>query len=229
MNQKPWVVYLIRCSDESLYCGITNDLHKRLEMHNLGKGAKYTKSRRPVGLIGIGPEMTKSDALKLEYRVKQAPAHRKKSELTRRRNREMKNLKNDLLALNNDIRSLAGKIKKLIVAVEKMDKSTGLKTKVSKKVAAKKVAVHKPVKKKVVVKKPAAKKAAVNKPAAEESVKLSMSDTVLGFITRSRKGIDTAALLKKTGTNRAHIHNIVSRLKKQGKVKTTGRGIYMRT
>ncbi len=88
MNQKPWVVYLIKCSDGSLYCGITNDLHKRLEMHNSGKGAKYTKSRRPVGLIGIGPEMTKSDALKLEYRVKQAPAHRKKFELKRRRNRE---------------------------------------------------------------------------------------------------------------------------------------------
>ncbi|MDP2861204.1 MAG: GIY-YIG nuclease family protein [Desulfobacterales bacterium] len=76
-----WVVYLIRCSDKSLYCGITNNLKSRLASHNTGRGARYTRSRRPVELAGASSEMTKSDALKLEYRVKQAPAGSKISEL----------------------------------------------------------------------------------------------------------------------------------------------------
>ena len=74
---KKWVVYLVRCSDNSLYCGISNDLPGRLKEHNAGKGAKYTKSRRPVELVGTSREMTRSDALKLEYRIKQLPADRK--------------------------------------------------------------------------------------------------------------------------------------------------------
>jgi putative endonuclease len=49
--------------------------------HNSGKGAKYTRSRRPVELVGISPEMTKSEALKLEYRIKQLPADKKISEI----------------------------------------------------------------------------------------------------------------------------------------------------
>jgi putative endonuclease len=64
-----------------LYCGITNNLKNRLESHNAGSGAKYTRSRRPVELAGASPEMTKSDALKLEYRIKRTPAGRKIYEL----------------------------------------------------------------------------------------------------------------------------------------------------
>lgn len=74
---KNWVVYLLRCSDGSLYCGITNDLKKRLETHNLGKGSRYTRSRRPAELVGASFKMTRSDALKLEYRVKKLPTDRK--------------------------------------------------------------------------------------------------------------------------------------------------------
>ena len=44
-------VYILRCSDGSLYCGWTNDLERRLAAHNSGKGAKYTRSRRPVELM----------------------------------------------------------------------------------------------------------------------------------------------------------------------------------
>jgi len=69
MDKKQWIVYLIRCSDESLYCGITNNLKNRLIAHNSGRGSKYTRSRRPVELVAASPEMTKNDALKLEYRV----------------------------------------------------------------------------------------------------------------------------------------------------------------
>jgi putative endonuclease len=83
MNNKKWLVYLVRCSDNSLYCGISNDLKSRLIKHNSGIGAKYTRSRRPVEIIGISPEMTKSKALKLEYRIKQLPGNKKISKLKR--------------------------------------------------------------------------------------------------------------------------------------------------
>ena len=81
MDKRQWLVYLLRCSDESLYCGITNNLKNRLIAHNSGKGAKYTRSRRPVVLVGASFAMTKSDALKLEYRVKHVPAGSKYYEL----------------------------------------------------------------------------------------------------------------------------------------------------
>ena len=82
MTKLQWVVYLVRCSDKSLYCGITNNLKNRLAAHNSGKGAKYTRSRRPVTLVGTSSEMTRSEALKLEYRVKKVPSNKKKIELT---------------------------------------------------------------------------------------------------------------------------------------------------
>ena len=82
MDKRQWVVYLVRCSDESLYCGITNNLKNRLIAHNSGRGSKYTRSRRPVELVGASFAMTKSDALKLEYRVKHVPAGSKYYELT---------------------------------------------------------------------------------------------------------------------------------------------------
>ena len=63
-------VYLLRCSDGSLYCGWTNDLEKRLVAHNSGKGAKYTKTRRPVELVYYEELPDKSSALKREYEIK---------------------------------------------------------------------------------------------------------------------------------------------------------------
>ena len=81
MNEKKWVVYLLRCSDNSLYCGISNNIEKRLIEHNSGMGAKYTNSRRPVVLVVASCKMTKGDALKLEYGIKQLPADAKIKEL----------------------------------------------------------------------------------------------------------------------------------------------------
>jgi len=78
-----WVVYLLRCADDSLYCGITNDLENRISKHNSGKGAKYTRSRLPLQLVGVSSGMTKSEALKLEYRLKRIPAAGKIDELER--------------------------------------------------------------------------------------------------------------------------------------------------
>ena len=69
-----WKVYLVKCADNSLYCGIAEDVVGRIEKHNSGKGAKYTRSRPPVELVAVSIEMSKSEALKLEHVVKKQPA-----------------------------------------------------------------------------------------------------------------------------------------------------------
>jgi putative endonuclease len=66
-----WFVYLARCADSTLYCGITNDIASRLATHNAGKGARYTRARTPIEIIGVRRCTTKGRALQLEYRVKQ--------------------------------------------------------------------------------------------------------------------------------------------------------------
>ena len=78
-----WEVYLVRCFDNSLYCGITTDLKTRIARHNAGKGSKYTNSRKPVELVAVSRKMTKSDALKLEYQIKQLPLSKKIERLLR--------------------------------------------------------------------------------------------------------------------------------------------------
>lgn len=65
-----WFVYLLRCSDDTLYCGITNNLEKRLSAHNSGKGAKYTKNRTPVSVYYFETVEDKSTALKREIQIK---------------------------------------------------------------------------------------------------------------------------------------------------------------
>ena len=67
----PWFVYLARCADLTLYCGITNDVPARLAAHNAGKGARYTRSRTPIEIVGMRRCTTKGRALQLEYKVKQ--------------------------------------------------------------------------------------------------------------------------------------------------------------
>ena len=71
--------YLLKCADGTLYTGWTNDVEKRVKMHNEGKGAKYTKHRRPVELVYYETFQTKSEAMRREYEIKQLP--RKKKEL----------------------------------------------------------------------------------------------------------------------------------------------------
>ena len=65
-----WHVYIIECSDGSLYTGITNDLDKRIAAHNDGRGAKYTKSRRPVRLRYSEPAVDRKHASQREYAIK---------------------------------------------------------------------------------------------------------------------------------------------------------------
>ena len=72
-----WLVYIVLCSDNTLYTGITNNLERRLKQHNNGTGAKYTKFRVPVSVIWSKEIGSKSDALKEEYRIKQLPREEK--------------------------------------------------------------------------------------------------------------------------------------------------------
>lgn len=118
---RQWVVYLIRCSDESLYCGTTNNLENRLAAHNSGRGAKYTRSRRPVELVGASFEMTKSDALKLEYRVKRLPAGKKNLELSTGKFQMAMGLKKDLQAVRKTLEALVKKTESLLKAVDKLE------------------------------------------------------------------------------------------------------------
>ena len=63
-------VYILRCADGTLYTGCTNDLSRRLAAHNAGKGAKYTRSRRPVELVYREEVPDKSAALRREAAIK---------------------------------------------------------------------------------------------------------------------------------------------------------------
>ena len=65
-----WFCYILECSDGTLYTGITNDLEMRIRTHNLGKGAKYTRNRLPVKLKWSEVVENRSEASKLEYKIK---------------------------------------------------------------------------------------------------------------------------------------------------------------
>jgi len=65
-----WHVYILRCRDGSLYTGISTDVRKRLEKHNAGKGAAYTRSRKPVLLLWSACMKTESAARKREAKIK---------------------------------------------------------------------------------------------------------------------------------------------------------------
>lgn len=63
--------YILECSDGTLYTGWTNNIERRLEAHNSGKGAKYTKNRRPVKMVYQEIFETKEEAMRREYAIKQ--------------------------------------------------------------------------------------------------------------------------------------------------------------
>lgn len=62
--------YILKCSDESLYTGWTNNLQKRIDDHNSGKGAKYTRGRGPVTLVYYETFLTREEALRREHEIK---------------------------------------------------------------------------------------------------------------------------------------------------------------
>lgn len=70
MPKKTWHVYILRCRDKSLYTGISVDVATRIEAHNKGKGAAYTRSRKPVKLVWSARQKSESSARKLEAKIK---------------------------------------------------------------------------------------------------------------------------------------------------------------
>lgn len=69
MTPAAWV-YLLRCADGSLYCGWTNDLERRLALHEAGRASRYTASHRPVRLAASWPMPDRSSAMREEARIK---------------------------------------------------------------------------------------------------------------------------------------------------------------
>ena len=65
-----YYAYLLRCADDTLYAGYTDDLSKRVAVHNQGKGAKYTRANKPIKIVYTKEFDNKSDALKEEFRIK---------------------------------------------------------------------------------------------------------------------------------------------------------------
>ncbi len=113
----------------------------------------------------------------------------------------MNQLKKNLMAVAKDLKRLTQKTDKMIKRLEKLEKAQAAK-------------------------RPKAK--AVKKAVAKKPTKLSASGTVLTIIKRSRKGIDTVALRKKTGFKYNHVRTILYRLRKQGKIKSGGRALYVK-
>lgn len=81
-----WYVYMLRCRDGSLYTGYTDDVQRRLRVHNSGKGAKYTRSRLPVSLVYREACADKSTALKREYAIKRLKKPEKEALITKKEN-----------------------------------------------------------------------------------------------------------------------------------------------
>ena len=74
-SKTPWTVYILRCADDSLYTGITNNLERRINEHNdsssTSKGAKYTRARQPVKLAYSEAADNRASASRREYEIKQ--------------------------------------------------------------------------------------------------------------------------------------------------------------
>jgi len=67
---KEWFLYIVRCKDKTLYTGITNDLERRIMLHQKGIASRYTRSRLPVKLLYQESCSSRSDALKKEHAIK---------------------------------------------------------------------------------------------------------------------------------------------------------------
>jgi hypothetical protein len=161
----------------------------------------------------------------------------------------MKQLEKDLKAIAKDFKKLTQKTERMITRLKKIEKAQAAKkarpkavrkaeraatrkavTKkaATKKAATKKAATKKAVTKKAVTKKAVTRKAATKRAVAKKSTKMSARDTVLGIVKRSREGLDMATLISKTGLKYNNIRTILYRLRKQGKIKSERKGLYVK-
>ena len=126
----------------------------------------------------------------------------------------MKKLKQDLKAVNKELEALVTKTESLMKAVDRIEKAQAAKP---KKASPKKAIKPKAVK----------KVAAQNTPATKKASKLTDTDKFLNIIKRSKKGVSTQTLIKKTGFEAKKIRNMIFRATKMGKVKSVSRGVYV--
>ena len=115
----------------------------------------------------------------------------------------MRELKRDLQSMVKSLKALTQKTEKMAKELDRLEKAQ-------------------------TPKRPKAKPKAAKKTVAKKPAKLSASGTVLAIVKRSRKGVDKAALVKKTGFKGRTVESIIYRLKKQGKIKSVGKGIYVK-
>lgn len=113
----------------------------------------------------------------------------------------MQKLKKDLQGVTKALKALTKKVEQIQKQIEKAGKSKAAKPKTIKKTPAKKTAAKKPV---------------------------TAIDTVLAIIKRSKKGVNTASIMKKTGYDKKKVANIIFKLKTQGKIKSATKGVYVK-
>lgn len=77
MENRDYCVYILRCSDQCLYTGITNQLEHRIKAHNLGKASKFTRTRLPVDLVYLEQGYTRGEALARELAIKNLKRNQK--------------------------------------------------------------------------------------------------------------------------------------------------------
>ena len=134
----------------------------------------------------------------------------------------------ELQAAKKELKALSKRVDKLIAALQKADAPKAKKAKAVKKVAPKK-AVKKAAPKKAVTKKAAPKKTVAKKAAPKKAAaKVTAADTVLKVISGLKNGTDTAGLMKKTGFDKKKVANIVFKLRKQGKITSPKKGLYVK-
>jgi len=80
--RESWITYLLLCADGKMYCGVTNDMEKRLDAHNRGIASRFTRARLPVTLMATSRAMGKAEAFRLEYKIKRLPKEKKLAALT---------------------------------------------------------------------------------------------------------------------------------------------------
>ncbi|MFH1954872.1 MAG: hypothetical protein ABIL06_25060 [Pseudomonadota bacterium] len=127
----------------------------------------------------------------------------------------MKQMKKEVESLTKELKSLIQKTEKIVKALEKLEKPQA-KTKSVKKAA----------KPKKPVKKPAVKKTD-RKPTENKAAKGSVIDAIMGVIQANSEGVNTSQIMKQTGLNKKQVWGTINRAKKEGKVKTVKRGIYV--
>ena len=141
----------------------------------------------------------------------------------------MTKLKKDLEAILKTLNGLVQKVQQLQEQIGEETKPTKKpKAKAVKKKAVKKAPVKKVAVKKAPVKKAVPKKAVPKKAVPKKATQATAVDTVFTIIKRYKKGIDTAALMEKTGYNQRKIANLVFKLRKQGKIKSVDKGVYVK-